>query len=51
MTTILIIVVLVLLLGGGGFGYSRYGVAGGVGPLGILVIVLLALYFTGNLHR
>lgn len=50
MMLILFIVLIVLTLGGGGWGYSRYGAAGGIGPLGIFFIVMLALYLTGNLH-
>jgi hypothetical protein len=48
MLTILIIVLLVLALGGGGMGYSRYGAAG-LGPAGILLIILAVLFFTGRL--
>lgn len=48
MLTILIIVLLVLALGGGGMGYSRYG-AVGLGPAGILLIILAVLFFTGRL--
>lgn len=50
MLTVVLVLVLVLLLGGGGWGYSRYGMAGGVGPFGVLLIVLVTLYLTGNLH-
>ena len=49
MLTILLIVLLVLALGGGGWGHSRFGVASW-SPLGLIVLVLLVLYFTGNLH-
>lgn len=45
---ILLLVLIVLSIGGGGFGYSRFGAAG-MSPAAILIIVLLALYFTGNL--
>ncbi len=48
MLTILIIVLLVLALGGGGWGYSRFG-AVGMGPAGILLIILAVLFFTGRL--
>ncbi|MDB4997260.1 MAG: hypothetical protein JWM74_4692 [Myxococcaceae bacterium] len=49
MLMILLIVVLILALGGGGLGHSRYGAAGW-SPAGIILLVLLVLYFTGNLH-
>ena len=35
-------------LGGGGYGYSRYGPVS-LGPIGLILVVLLLLYFTGNL--
>jgi len=51
MGTILIIVVLVLLFGGGGYyGYSRYGGPGLGGALGLVLIILLALWFFGGLR-
>jgi hypothetical protein len=46
---ILLIVLLVLALGGGGWGYSRFGAAGW-SPAGVLLLVLVLLYFTGHLH-
>ena len=49
MLTILLIVLLVLAVGGGSWGHSRYGYAGW-SPAGIVILVLLALWFTGNLH-
>ena len=49
MMNVLLAVLFVLALGGGGWGYSRYGAPGGLGPWGLLVIVLFALYLTGNL--
>lgn len=48
MLTILLIVLLVFALAGGGWGYSRYG-AVGFSPLGLILVVLLVLYFTGRL--
>ena len=50
--TMLLIVVLVLFalaLGGGGWGHSRYGYASW-SPAGIIVLVLLVMLLTGNLH-
>ena len=44
MLTILFIL-LVLALVGGGFGHSRYGYAGW-SPAGILVVILLVMFFT-----
>jgi len=46
--TILIVLVLFALVGGG-LGHSRYGYAGW-SPAGILVVVLVVLFLTGNLH-
>lgn len=52
MNTILIIVLVVLLLGGGGgyYGYSRYGGSGIGGALGLVLIIVLALWFFGGPH-
>ena len=46
MLTILFIL-LVLALVGGGVGHSRYGYAGW-SPAGIIIVVLLVLFLTGN---
>ena len=46
---IILIVLLVLALGGGFWGQSRYGFAGW-SPLGIVVVLLVVLYLTGNLR-
>jgi hypothetical protein len=46
MLTILFIL-LVLALVGGGLGHSRFGYAGW-SPAGILVVILLVMFFTGN---
>lgn len=46
MLTILFIL-LVLALVGGGLGYSRFGYAGW-SPAGILVVILLVMFLTGN---
>jgi len=46
---ITLLVVFVLLGIGGGFGYSRFGYAG-FSPAGLLLIVLIVLYFTGHLR-
>jgi hypothetical protein len=50
MTLLIIIVLVVLLLGGGGFGYSRYGVAGGSGIVGTILIIVLILWLLGAIH-
>jgi hypothetical protein len=52
MSTLLIIVLVVLLLGGGGgyYGYNRYGGSGLGGALGLVLVVLLVLWFAGGLH-
>ncbi len=51
MPLILIIVLLVLLLGGGGFYGSRAGWGGPHygGRLGLVVLILVVLWLTGNL--
>lgn len=50
-TTLLLIVLVVLALGLIPFGNSRgWGYAPGGGLLGLLVVVLLLLWLTGNLH-
>ena len=46
----LIVILLVVALLGGGIGHSRFGYAGW-SPAGILVLVLVVLVLTGNLHR
>lgn len=43
-----LVVLLVLALGGGFYGHSRVGAASW-SPAGILVIVLLVMFFTGHL--
>jgi hypothetical protein len=48
MFTILIIL-LVLALAGGGWGHSRFGYAGW-SPAGIVVLILVVFWLTGNLH-
>jgi hypothetical protein len=47
--TILLVVLIVFALVGGGFGYQRFGVAGGISPLGIVLLIWLLLYLTGNI--
>ncbi len=49
MLLIILLVVLVLALGGGGWGHSRYGYVGW-SPAGLILLVLLVLWFTGGLH-
>ena len=49
MLLIVLVVVLLFALGGGGWGHSRYGYTSW-SPAGIIVLVLLVLWFTGNLH-
>ncbi len=46
---IILIVLLVLSIGGGGWGHSRYG-AVGWSPAGLILLVLLIMLLTGNLH-
>jgi len=49
MLMIILAVLLVLALAGGGWGHSRYGYASW-SPVGLIVVVLLVMFFTGNLH-
>lgn len=49
MLMIILIVFLVLALAGGGWGHSRYGYAGW-SPFGLILLVVVVLWFTGNLH-
>ncbi|MFI5299798.1 MAG: DUF3309 family protein [Polyangiales bacterium] len=49
MLTILLIVCLVFALGGGAWGHTRYGYTGW-SPAGLLLLVLVVLWLTGNLH-
>jgi hypothetical protein len=49
---LLLIILLVLLFGGGGgyYGYSRWGMGGGIGILGTVLIIVLVVYLLGGLH-
>lgn len=49
MLTTIIVVLIILALLGGGFGYSRFGVGGGLGPIGLALVILLVLYLMGYL--
>jgi hypothetical protein len=46
---IVLIVLLLLATGGGFWGHSRYGYAGW-SPLGIVVVLLVVLWLTGNIR-
>jgi hypothetical protein len=46
---LLLILILIIVAGAGGFGYSRYG-AISLSPLGMIALILLILWLTGNLH-
>jgi hypothetical protein len=50
MGLLLIIILLILLFGGGWYGFNRGGPVWGGGWVGIVLVVLLILYLTGNLH-
>lgn len=43
---LLLIIILILLFGGGGgyYGYSRWGVGGGFGILGTVLLIVLIIY-------
>ncbi len=49
---LILIIILLLLFGGGGgyYGYSRWGSSGGLGIVGTVVVIALALYFFGALR-
>jgi hypothetical protein len=49
MLLFILIIALALSVGGGSWGHSRYGYAGW-SPAGLILVVLLVLWFTGNLH-
>ncbi|HEX7602929.1 MAG TPA: hypothetical protein VF316_15035 [Polyangiaceae bacterium] len=49
MLLILCVVLLIVALGGGAFGHSRFGLAGW-SPAGVILLVLVVLWFTGSLH-
>jgi len=49
MLMIFLVVLVILALGGGGWGHTRYGAASW-SPLGIIAVVLILMFFTGNLH-
>ena len=48
MLLVILLVVFVIALGGGGWGHSRYGYAGW-SPAGIVLLIIVLLYFSGNL--
>jgi hypothetical protein len=48
MLLIILVVLLLLTLGGGGWGHSRYGYASW-SPAGLILLVLVVLWFTGHL--
>jgi hypothetical protein len=52
MSLLLIIIILILLFGGGGgyYGYSRWGVGGGLGIFGTVLLIVLVLYLLGALR-
>jgi hypothetical protein len=49
MFLMMIVVLFALAVGGGRWGYSRYGYVGW-SPAGLIAIVFVILWFTGNLH-
>jgi hypothetical protein len=49
MLLVFLVVLMVLALGGGGWGHSRYGYVGW-SPAGLILLVVLGLWLTGNLH-
>jgi hypothetical protein len=49
MLLMILLVLLVLSLVGGGWGHSRYGYVGW-SPAGIIVLLFVVLWLTGNVH-
>lgn len=49
MLTLILLLLLFVAFIGGGWGYSRYGWAG-LSPAGVVLLVLLVLWITGNLN-
>jgi hypothetical protein len=49
MLLVFLVVLMVVALGGGGWGHSRYGYVGW-SPAGLILLVVLGLWLTGNLH-
>jgi len=49
---LLIVIICVLLFGGGGgyYGYSKWGMGGGLGVLGTVLLIVLVLYLLGAIH-
>ena len=45
----ILVVLLLLSLVGGGWGHSRFGYAGW-SPAGIVILVLVVMFFTGHLN-
>ncbi len=46
---LIIVLLLVLLIFGGGLGYHTYGVNGGMGAAGTIIVVFLILWLLGVL--
>jgi Protein of unknown function (DUF3309) len=49
MLLMILVVFLLLTLGGGSWGHSRYGYASW-SPAGLIVLVIVLLWFTGRMH-
>ena len=49
---LLLIILLILLFGGGGgyYGYSRWGMGGGLGVVGTILVVALIFYLLGGIR-
>lgn len=48
MDLLLILIVLLLLFGGGGGLYWGMGAGWGIGPIGLIVLVLVVVFFLNN---
>lgn len=49
MLFMILILLMVVALAGGGWGYSRYGYVGW-SPAGLIVLLFVVFWVTGNLH-
>jgi hypothetical protein len=50
MLLIIILLLLVFGVGGGYYGYNQWGTGGGLGIFGLVLLIALILYLTGNLR-
>jgi Protein of unknown function (DUF3309) len=51
MDTILLIIILLLLFGGGGGLYWGFGAGWGIGPIGLIILVLVVAFLLNGRRR